>query len=74
LKAYFADFHLDLFPENLGAVSDEHAERFLQDICTKEKWYQEKCSTRMLVDYCRTLRRDVPQANIAENDPMLLFR
>jgi hypothetical protein len=58
-KAYFVDSHLDSFPENLGAVSDEHAERIHQHISTKEKRYQEKCSTNMLVDHCRTLRRDV---------------
>jgi len=73
-KAYFVDFHLDFFPEHLGAVSDEYAERIHKDISTKEKRYQDKCSPILLVDYCRTLRRDVPQANIAENDPLLLFR
>ena len=24
IKVRFLDFHLDFFPENLGAVSDEH--------------------------------------------------
>ena len=28
LKIRFLDFHLDLFPDNLGAISDEHGERF----------------------------------------------
>jgi hypothetical protein len=28
LKVYFLGSHLDFFPENLGAVSDEHGERF----------------------------------------------
>jgi hypothetical protein len=27
-KVHFLDSHLDFFPENLGAVSDEHGERF----------------------------------------------
>ena len=32
LKLHFLHFHLDLFPKNLGAVSDEHGERFHQEI------------------------------------------
>ena len=32
LKIHFLDSHLDFFPDNLGAVSDEHGERFHQDI------------------------------------------
>jgi hypothetical protein len=31
LKMSFLDSHLDFLPENLGAVSDEHRERFHQD-------------------------------------------
>ena len=61
-KGAFLNFHLDLFPENLGAVCDEHGERFHHDISTMEKRYQDKWSTSMLADYCCSLRRDVPQA------------
>ena len=32
LKIHLLDSHLDFFPENLGSVSDEHGERFHQDI------------------------------------------
>jgi hypothetical protein len=39
LKVHFLDSHLDFFPENLGAVSDEHGERFHQDIPNMEKRY-----------------------------------
>jgi hypothetical protein len=60
--AQFVDSHLDFVPESLGAVSDKHAEGFHQDISTKEERYQDKCSPSMLVDYCWSLRRDVPQA------------
>jgi hypothetical protein len=28
LKIHFLHSHLDLFPQNLGAISDEHGERF----------------------------------------------
>src|SRR6218665_3465142 len=37
LKIHFLHSHLDFFPEHLGAVSDEHGERFHQDIATMEK-------------------------------------
>jgi hypothetical protein len=62
LKVHFLGSHLDFFPENLGAVSDEHRERFHQDIYNMEKQYQGKWNLSMLPDYCWTLKRDVPQA------------
>ncbi|UYV80765.1 hypothetical protein LAZ67_19001665 [Cordylochernes scorpioides] len=62
LKIHFLHSHLDLFLDNLGAVSDEHGERFDQDISSMEKRYQGKRSPGMLDDYCWTLKRDVPQA------------
>jgi len=36
-KVHFLDSPLDFFPENFGAESDEHGERFHQDISTMEK-------------------------------------
>ena len=62
LGVHFLDSHLDFFPENLGAVSDEHGQRFHQEISTMEKQYHGKWSSRMLADSCWTLRSDVPQA------------
>ncbi|UYV62698.1 hypothetical protein LAZ67_2001609 [Cordylochernes scorpioides] len=41
LKIYFLHSHLDFFPDNHGAVSDEHGERFHQAISSMEKRYQE---------------------------------
>jgi hypothetical protein len=32
LKLHFLQFHLDFFMGNMGAVSDEHGEKFHQDI------------------------------------------
>ncbi|GBL75698.1 hypothetical protein AVEN_155005-1 [Araneus ventricosus] len=32
LKIHFLDFHLNFFPDNCGQVSDEHGERFRQNI------------------------------------------
>ena len=37
LKLHFLDCHIDFFPENLRAVTDEHGERFHKDISTTEK-------------------------------------
>jgi len=37
LKIHFLQSHLDFFPENCGAASDEHGERFHQDISSMEK-------------------------------------
>jgi hypothetical protein len=42
LKIHFLHSPLDLFPQNLGAVSDEQGERFHQDIAVMEKRYQGK--------------------------------
>jgi hypothetical protein len=44
LKINFLHCHLDIFPPNLGTVSDEHGERFHQDIYNKEKRYAKKSS------------------------------
>jgi len=62
LKIHFLESHLHFFPENLGEVSDEHGERFHQDIMAMEKRYQDKWTSSMLADYCWTLKRDVPDA------------
>ena len=45
LKIHFLDSHLDFFSDNLGAVTNEHGERFHQQISTMEKRYQGRCST-----------------------------
>ena len=42
LKIHFLESHLDFFLENLGEGSDEHGERFHQDIMVMEKQYQGK--------------------------------
>ncbi|UYV76634.1 hypothetical protein LAZ67_14001539 [Cordylochernes scorpioides] len=79
LKIHFLHSHLDFFPDNLGAVSDEHGERFHQDISSMEKRYQGKWSPVMLADYCWTLKRDLPQAkyrrkSTAEAEPQRLVQ
>ena len=52
LKLHFFRSHLKLFPENLGAVSDEHTERFYQDIAVVETRYKRKSNANMIGDYC----------------------
>lgn len=58
LKLHFLHSHLDFFPENLGAVSDDHGERAHQDMKVIEKRYQGKWNEAMLADYCWSLKRD----------------
>ena len=36
LKLHFMHLHIAFFPESLGAVSDEHGEKFYQDIAFVE--------------------------------------
>ena len=40
IKMHFLYSHLDIFPENLGDVSDEQGERFLQDMKEIEERHQ----------------------------------
>lgn len=60
LKLHFLKNHLSFFHKNLGHVSDEHGERFHQDIALIEKRYKGKKNVNMLADYCWTLKRDKP--------------
>ena len=45
------DAHLDEFKENLGAYSEEHGERFHQDIKDFESRYQGQNNKNMKGDY-----------------------
>lgn len=67
LKLHFMHSHLDFFPENMGAVSDEHGERFHQDIAKTEKNYRGKWSPAMLADYCWMLQRQTPADSYKRN-------
>lgn len=61
LKVHFLHSHLDFFPENLGDVSDEHGERFHQEMKTMEQRYQGFWDERMLGDYIWFLIRETDQ-------------
>jgi len=64
LKIHFLHSHLDFFPANLGAVSDEHGERFHQDISHIERRYNGKWSEAMLADFCWSIRYETPIENM----------
>ena len=63
LKLHFFHSHLDFFPDNLGDISDEHGERFHQEIAIMESRYQGRFSPNMMGDYCWTLQREESQQN-----------
>ena len=56
-KLHFLHSRLKFFPENLGAVSDEHGERFHQDIAVVETRYKGKSNANMMGDYCWFLQK-----------------
>ena len=62
LKIQFLHSHLNFFPPNLGAVSDEHRERFHQDISKVEINYQGKLKPGMMGVFCWMLLREIPEA------------
>ncbi|UYV72791.1 hypothetical protein LAZ67_10000742 [Cordylochernes scorpioides] len=74
LKLHFLYSNLELFLDNLGAVINEHGERFHKDISSMEKPYQGKWSPGMLADYCLTLKRDAPQARYRRKSTVTTFQ
>ena len=67
VKVHFLHSHLNYFPENLGAFSEEHGERFHQDIKDMETRYQGKWSVSMMADYCWMLKRENLQKRLPES-------
>ena len=57
LKLHFLHSHLDFFRENLENVSEEHGERFHQDIQVLEKRYQGRWDEAIMGDYVWNLVR-----------------
>ena len=57
LKLHFLHFHLDFFRDNSEYVSEEHGERFHQDIQVMEKRYQGRWNEAMMGDYVWNLMR-----------------
>ena len=48
LKLHFLHSLLEFFPKNIGAVSDEHGERFHQDIALVQTHYKGKSNANMM--------------------------
>ena len=51
LKLHFLHSHLDFFRDSFGNISEEHGERFHQDIQVMEKRYQGRWDEAMIGDY-----------------------
>ena len=58
LKIHLLYSHLDFFPENMGDESDEHGERFHQQIKEMERRYQGHWDESMMGYYCWFLIRE----------------
>jgi hypothetical protein len=58
LKLHFLASHLDYFPPNLGAVSEEQGDRFHQDMIDVERRYQGRWDENMMANYCWSIARD----------------
>jgi hypothetical protein len=63
LKINFLNLHLDFFPENLGAVSEEQGECFHQDIKEMERIYQGRWNVNMMGNYCWMLHHAIPESS-----------
>jgi hypothetical protein len=73
LKVNFVDFHLDYFPANLGAVSEEQGERFHQDTKVMERRYQGRWNVSMIY-YCWMLQQEVPAGLHKRSRPSVVLR
>ena len=51
IKLHYLHCHLASLPENLGTVSDEHGERFHQDLKVMEERYQGRWNVHIMADY-----------------------
>ncbi|GBN37453.1 hypothetical protein AVEN_112082-1 [Araneus ventricosus] len=58
LKLHVLDSHLNFFPQNLGAISDDLGERFHQYISMFEKRFSGRWNRSMLAEYCWSVIRD----------------
>ena len=58
VKLHFLCSHLDFFQENLGDFSEEHGERFHQDIEPMERRYKGRWESAIMGDYIWSLIRE----------------
>lgn len=69
LKLHFLDSHLDFFPQNLLIISNEHGEKFHQDISIFETCFSERWNGSMLAEYCWSVIRDIPTDAYKKKQP-----
>ena len=73
LKIHFLHSHLNFFPPNLGAVSDEDRKKFHLDITKMESNYQGKWNPGMKGDFCWMLLCDIPEAKYTRSSKKTHF-
>ena len=73
LKIHFLHSHLNFFPPNLGAVSDDHGEKFHQDITKMESDYHSKWNPGMMGDFSRMLLRNILEAKYSRSSKKTHF-
>lgn len=59
IKLHFLFSQLEMFPENLGDVSEEQREHMHQDLRLMKFRYQGFWNTNMISDYCWSLIRHI---------------
>ena len=74
VKMHYLFSHMDRFPENLGSMSDELAERFHQDLKEMIPRYPARWDTVMMADYCWNLKRDLPAAEHSRSSKKRKFQ
>ena len=73
LKIHVLHSHPNFSPPNLGAVSDEHGERFHEYITKMESNYQGKWNPGIMGDFCWMLLRDIPEAKYTRSSKKIHF-
>ncbi|EEZ99611.2 hypothetical protein TcasGA2_TC002128 [Tribolium castaneum] len=66
IKVHYLHNHLDKFPDNLGSYSEEHGERFHQDLKNMEERYQGRWDEHMMADYCWSIMRESSEQSHAK--------
>jgi hypothetical protein len=66
------DTQLDLFPENLNVVSNEHVGRFHHIISSMKQRYQGMRSSSMLADSYWALKKEIPRAKYTRKSSYVL--
>ncbi|UYV66646.1 hypothetical protein LAZ67_4002439 [Cordylochernes scorpioides] len=72
-KVHYLNSHLNKFPDNPDAYSDEQGERFHQDMKVMEERYQGVWDCHMMADYCWNLSRDLPEYTYKRKAKMLSY-